>query len=216
MEKKALTILLEIAIAAAAVSSWLWILAFGDKEAFSAAGLHSLRYYTVLSNLFAGASSLLFAVFKARERADRPVPAWVTAVKTSSVAALGVTFTVVLVFLGPVFGYPIMFQGGNLFMHLITPLTAFFVSVFLEEPRRLRFPSSALCVLPTVIYGVFYLYTVLLFGAAGNDLYGFVRWGYFVGFLIFVLILAGNFGLVELLCFLSRRLKNFDKKESAE
>ncbi|MBQ3865467.1 MAG: hypothetical protein II776_01095, partial [Clostridia bacterium] len=61
MKKKALTILLEIAIAAAAIFSWLWILASGDKEAFSAAGLHSLRYYTVLSNLFAGASSLLFA-----------------------------------------------------------------------------------------------------------------------------------------------------------
>ena len=205
-KKKTLTVVWEITIFLMAVLSWLWMLFLGKQEAFSAVGFHSLRYYTVLSNLFCGAASALYAVFKAREREDRPVPLWVSAVKTSSVAALGVTFTVVMVFLGPVFGYSIMFHGGNLFMHLFTPVTAFFVSVFLEEPHRLKAPSTVLCILPTVIYGVIYLCTVLLFGAAGNDLYGFVHWGFFVGAVIFALILAANFGLVELLCFLSRRL----------
>ena len=153
-------------------------------------GINSLKYFTVLSNLFEGAASVIWLV---STRKNGKASARAELLKYIAAAAVGLTCVTVLVFLGTLYGYPAMFAGGSLYMHLLTPVIAIAEIIFLSDFTYTR-KDNRLVMLSPVVYGVFYLGNNLINGIGEwpdtNDWYFFLAWGYPVGVLIFVVICA--------------------------
>lgn len=146
-------------------------------ESFMSGGLRTLKYFTVLSNLLEAAACILF-VWKGNEL-----------IKYAAAVSVGVTFTVVMIFLGPVFGYAMMFSGPSLWFHGLIPLMAMAEFVVFNESEMSARDNMKACV-PLLIYGIGYIGNILMNGVLSNDWYGFMRWGYFIGSIVFLIILA--------------------------
>ena len=133
-------------------------------------GRPAFRYFTVLSNVLCAAAALLMCV--------APNCRWVWLLKYVGTAAVTVTLLTVFLFLGPTLGYGKLLKGGDLFMHLLTPLLAVASFGFLEK-RGMRFAEALWGLLPVALYGVWYLYKVVLAPQhrRWDDFYGFNRGG---------------------------------------
>ena len=131
------------------------------------------RYFTVDSNLLAALASLLLLAGQVKSlRSGRPPAPGLLVLKHVGATAVGVTFFTVFCFLGMLYGYRSMVQGGNLFMHLLTPLLAMLGFCLLEAEPPLRFPWVFLGLIPTVLYGTVYAFLVV-FRKRWPDFYGF-------------------------------------------
>ena len=132
---------------------------FRSEEGWSVKnGLAALRFYTLLSNLFCAAAALAFAL-AARSGA---VPHGIWLAKYVGTAAVTVTMITVLVFLGPALGYKSQLSGFGLWLHLIGPLVAIVSFCFFERLYPLPLPLALSGLLPVVLYGLVYLYKVVL------------------------------------------------------
>jgi hypothetical protein len=175
------SVVLDLVIGVLSVLGWL-LLAFGvgDPDHLAARGMESLKYFTVLSNLFVGIVSVL--CLPARLLAGPVLPPWLLALKLAATSAVMITFITVIVLLGPKFGWASMYSGGNLFMHLVTPLVAVTACVLFAQVGRLPVWATIWGTVPSIIYGIWYVNTVRVHGAesAGKvyDFYGFLRWGW--------------------------------------
>ena len=153
-------------------------------------GINSLKYFTVLSNLLEGAASAAWLV---SSRRNGKASSHAEQLKYVAAAAVGLTCVVVLTFLGPLYGYPEMFAGPSLYMHLLTPVLAIAEIIFLSDFTYTR-KDNRLVMLSPIVYGVFYLGNNLINGIGEwpdtNDWYLFLTWGYPVGILIFIVICA--------------------------
>ena len=111
--------------------------------------------------------------------------------KFVAAVAVMVTFTTVMVFLGPLYGYLYMLAGANFFFHLAVPLAAALEIVLLTDFSFSR-KDDCLGMLQTFVYGVFYMGNNIINGIGEwpdtNDWYSFLTWGYPAGFLIFAVI----------------------------
>ena len=187
----------------------LWLM-FSRRSAaspseFLAKGLKNFRYFTTLSNVFCGltAFSYLLAIILAKN--DRILKSLNT-VKIMSSAAVGVTFFVVLAFLGPMYGFTRMYRSSNLWFHLLIPLFAMIEFCFIkfEYPFKKTFYAG----IPVAIYGTIYLLNNIINGTGTypdtNDFYGFLKWGYPIGILAFILILLSGWGIACLLRFIRK------------
>ena len=189
-------------IAVAVVAEWIIMITGGDGM-LSARGIGSLKYFTILSNLLEVFASVfwLASSFKAKSKNNGET------LKYAAAASVMLTFTVVMVFLGPMFGYASMFVGPNLWFHLLIPLIAAAEFVLLSEKAMNR-RDNILAVLPMLIYGVFYLGNNLINGTGEwpntNDWYGFMLWGKPAGIAIFFLIILVTY----LLGFSLRKLRD--------
>ena len=159
-------------------------------------GWTNLKYFTVESNLLVGVVCLIWLAARLSGKQGK----WLTLLKYVSTVAVFVTFTVVVVFLGPMYGYGLMYYGSNLFFHLLVPLLA--VAEFLLFEGEISFRQSFFAMIPPALYGVAYLANCLVNGVGSwdtvrNDWYSFLEWGYAVGILIFavVCLLAWGGGL---------------------
>jgi hypothetical protein len=171
----------------------------------SSTGLRSLRYFTVLSNLLCGISAFIHLIVLL---AKGTAPVRILRLSYVAAAAVGVTLMVVLLFLGPLYGYGAMLQGANLWFHLVIPLLAALDHWLLEPGRERSRREIPLAVIPTVLYGVCYLANILLNGVGEwpdtNDWYLFLHWGTPVGLGIFAGIIALNLGIAAALRALRR------------
>ncbi len=154
------------------------------------AGLSALRFFTLLSNLFCAAVSLLIAI----SLPEFSYRLWF--LKYVSTCAVTVTFVTVMVFLGPAYGYKAMLSGLNFYLHLSGPLLALLSFCFMERVYDLPFGLSLVGNVPVLAYGLLYLYEVVL-KARWEDFYGFNKGGkwpvsmtamYIGGFMICVLV----------------------------
>lgn len=185
MERKrtVVNIILIIAVAGA----WL-MMTFGGEGTLSENGFGNLKYFTVLSNILEAVAS---AVWLASRNGDEVKKERAERLKYISAAAVMLTFTTVMVFLGPLYGYSSMFVGANLFLHLLIPLASFAEIVFLSDTEYSR-RDNRLVIIPPLIYGAVYLSNIMINGIGEwpdtNDFYLFLAWGYPVGILIFAVI----------------------------
>ena len=209
--RRKLVFLLELLIALVVPGAWLLMVFHAHSGPFTATGIRSLRYFTVLSNLFAGLSGLVYVIAAVRKR----VTARVLRLNLMSTAAVAVTFFTVFCFLGPLYGYRNMLQGPNLWFHLLIPLMAMLgFSLMGGEPLPRR--AALTPVLCPLLYGLVYYLNICINGIGAwpktNDWYGFLNWGTPVGFVIFGFIL-----LLDWLAALAlRRLhQHFSKKEAS-
>ncbi|MBP5288772.1 MAG: Pr6Pr family membrane protein, partial [Clostridia bacterium] len=169
----------DLIVAVLAIGSWVWMLLFSPRVVFSSVGLGSLKYYTVLSNLFTGFVFICCAAvgFSGKET----LPKTLQLLKLSAVSCVLVTFTVVMIFLGPVFGFDLMFLGANLVLHLIAPLLACLSYLLFEKRGVVSLKASFFGLIPTFLYGLGYLSNILIHGVGenrANDFYYFVYWGF--------------------------------------
>lgn len=160
-------------------------------------GLGNLKYYTVLSNIFAGiiaACQLMMFVLKRR---------YLRILKLTAATAVALTFLVVAGFFGPLYGWIQLYQGSNLFFHLIVPMLCVieFLTAAYEPPINLK--HCMIAALSTLVYGFAYLINILINGKGvwpdSNDWYGFLNWGMGTGLIIFTGIVLASFGIACLL-----------------
>ena len=168
-----------------------------DTAGLMSGGWRNLKYYTVLSNVFAG---IVAAVQLIRDlRGKRPA----AALKLAATTATALTFLVVAGFFGPLYGWIQFYHGSNLFFHLIVPLLCILEFVLTEERDRLTIRHCMLASLSTVIYGLAYVINLIVNGIGDwpdtNDWYGFVNWGYGMAAVIFLAIILVSFGIACLL-----------------
>lgn len=150
-------------------------------------GRRAFRFFTVQSNAFCAISALLMCL--------APGARWAWLAKYVGTAAVSVTMLTVFLFLGPSMGglKPLL-SGGDLFMHLLTPLLAI-VSFAIFERRGMAFATALWGMLPVVLYGVWYLYKAVFAPEGKNweDFYGFNKGGKWP--IAFAAMMAGAFAV---------------------
>ena len=212
--------ILNIAVIVFAVAGTVLMLFFrGDSEELLAEGIENYKYFTVLSNEICGIIAVVSLVQSLR---GKPQP---MLAKLMAAAAVGLTFLVIIGFLGPLYGLLKMYRGANFFFHLILPLTAMAEFVICpgdtaqpDRGRRLedvgdeksKYDSRAVIVpipfwwtfltmIPVAVYGAFYLGNCMINGIGKwphtNDFYGFLNWGLPVGLVIFAGIMLAIWGI---------------------
>ena len=206
MGKNRLRWYVNILLAVLVFGSWFSVFFFGTGSLVRN-GLGSLKYFTMLSNIFVGVMAVAWLVsagksgkasavesgkdsetapgFRASNRVER--------LKYIAAASVGLTCATVLFFLGPIYGYPAMFEGFNLPLHLINPVVAILEIIFLSDVKYTR-RDNLLVIIPPFLYGLGYIANILINGMGQwpdtNDWYFFFHWGYPVGALIYVVLLT--------------------------
>ena len=138
-------------------------------------GLSALRYFTILSNLFCALASLALAL----TLPGGAVPRWIWLWKYIGTAAVTVTMLTVLFFLGPSIGYKPLLSGKDFYLHLLGPLLAIVGFCFFERFYPLALPLALTGLLPVILYGLVYLYKVVLCPEEKRweDFYGYNKTG---------------------------------------
>ncbi len=148
-----------------------------DGEWSPRKGALAFRFFTVLSNTLCAVSSLVLLICQLSGQ----VPQGIWLFKYVGTAAVTVTLMTVLVFLGPTApgGYKDLLTGSGFYMHLLGPVAAIISCCFLEE-GTLSFAWSLLGMIPTILYGILYLYKLKAAPPGKNweDFYGFDKGGH--------------------------------------
>lgn len=208
MKKRVLLILSNVFLTLGVFASWIYMVCAGEGS-LSSTGLHSLRYFTVQSNIFEGVVSAVLAV---RLILGRKMPGKLLSVfKFIACVEVTLTFLTVMLFLGPIYGHINLLKGANLWMHLIVPVISILEYIFLLG-GRLPVKVSFLVEIPILIYSFVYILNMVFNGIGTypdtNDWYGFLNWGIGFGILIFLGICVVAFGVGMLLC-VSGRNRNY-------
>ena len=166
-------------------------------------GAGCFRFFTNDSNILCGLISLSMIPFNIRGiRTGKPsIPRAMTILKFIGTAAVTLTQTVVVIFLGPTQGYAKMFSGVGLELHLLCPLLAIVCFCFFERDCDLSRGDMLFALIPTFLYGTVYL-VLVVFAGIWEDFYGFNIGGFWpVSYIALHL-------LTFLLAILLRRLHN--------
>lgn len=184
-KKDKIRIVVNIAIAIMVFGAWLDMLFFAEGT-LAEVGVRSLKYFTIQSNLLAGIAAIIWLA-----RCRKGVSKAVESFKYVAAASVALTFITVMTFLGPMYGYPEMLVGANLWLHLVVPVVAIAEVIFLSDVEYTR-KDNNLVLIPLAIYGTGYLANNIINGigegAGTNDWYLFLTWGYPVGFVIFAVL----------------------------
>jgi hypothetical protein len=163
-------------------------------------GLQNLKFFTVLSNVFCGGIALVWLLWHRQKKAFPVI------LKLMAASAVGLTFLIVIAFLRPMYPQLQLYVNGNLWFHLIVPVTGMAEFLLLSQEEVLPFKTTLLSGLPVLVYGVCYLGNIYVNGIGiwpdTNDWYGFLKWGYPAGFLIFAVSILLEWGIALLLAFL--------------
>ena len=186
--------LLNIALIVIVLLSWGELSFFHSDSFMSAGNFGSLKYFTILSNLFEAFACAVWLI-NGNER-----------IKYAASVAVGLTFFTVLFFLGPIFTYRFMFTGPSFYLHGVVPIAAMLEMIFLCKEKIGRRDNLLSC-LSMLVYGVYYLGNILVNGIGvppqNNDWYGFLRWGWGVGIVILFLMTGAiwliGFGIRKLM-----------------
>ncbi|MDO4797183.1 MAG: hypothetical protein Q4A01_04085 [Coriobacteriales bacterium] len=176
------SIVLNGVIAPLSVIAWLQLAlashATDDQTRLASRGVESLKYFTVLSNLLSALTCLAYLVSCCLLGL---LPVWLVVCKLVATTAVMITFLTVIAILGPAFGWKKMYEGGNLWLHLVLPLLAAVDLCLFVPVGQLTVWLTLLGMCPTLLYGVGYLGALLRHGPEENgkvyDFYGFLRWG---------------------------------------
>ncbi|MBP3753814.1 MAG: hypothetical protein J6I66_03060 [Lachnospiraceae bacterium] len=173
-----------------------------------ASGFANLKYFTVLSNLFCGIVAIVRVFYFLIGRKFSIL------IKLMAASATGLTFLIIAAFLQPLYPNLNLYEGGNLYFHLIVPLLAMAEFVCISTKEKIPFKYTWISSLLALAYGIYYLGNILINGIGvwpdSNDWYGFLNWGYPIGMLIFALIVLMDFGIACLLRYMNglmRRLR---------
>ena len=169
---------------------------------FSSTSFASLKYYTTQSNILSAVASafLLVSLIRLKQGKITKIPRYIYILKLAGTSYVAVTFTVVIVFLGPVFGFETMYIWANFFFHLLVPVMSMLEFVFFDRFGTCTWRGVLLSAVYTVLYGMVYMINLLINGVSiRNDFYGFATWGMPIAISIFAGIVLVNIGISSLL-----------------
>ena len=150
-----------------------------ENSLFSLSGVQNLKFFTVLSNLFSGVVSAVFAAMLIGRRGVAPYALYV--LKLAATVAVAVTFFTVVILFMVIFGLGGMFYGANFWFHLVLPLVSIIEFCLLDTGVRLRLSATFAGLVPVVLYGIAYFANILINGVGEwpntNDWYGFLSFG---------------------------------------
>lgn len=188
------------------------------------AGWGLLKYYTSLSNLFAGISAsilLPYEIISFIKKQDI-VPLWALLTKFVFTVALMLTFLISAVYLGPVYAmnggsYWMMFEGLTIIVHLIVPILAFISFCFFENTKEIKFRYTFLGLSTVVLYSIFYIINYYCHLVPGDgvsvesqyDWYSFFQSDSPLYIIIaIIIILSLTYAISFLLWFLNKKTRN--------
>lgn len=197
-----LNLLIPVLVAA----SYVWAsLTPAEPGMLEGGWLGGLRFYTNLSNMFAGITALCYACGLRRilrGRAER-VPAWLQTLALVGAAAISLTFLTVACYLAPFWLGLRLYTGASFLLHGLTPVLSILTYVLFDrygKPKRLAWLLGAV---PMLLYGIAYLLNCAINGTGvwpqTNDWYGFLNWGWPVGIGMFAVMAAVTAGCGALL-----------------
>ena len=163
--------------------------------ALTSKGFTVFKYFTFQSNIFMGAVAFIYGYYQwliLRKKIDK-IPHVLGVFNHIAVTAVGLTFIVVILVLGPGYGYDKMYNNANLFFHALVPVVAIINYLFFEKETKIRFKETLYAMIPCTLYGIVYFIVVVSQNAYGNlaiDFYNFGKDGPFIGALYFLAIIA--------------------------
>ena len=166
-----------------------------EEGALQSTGIENFKFYTVLTNVFCGIIALIYLVLVLLKKYTDKLAAF----KLAAVCGVAITFAVVAFMFGPLYGFPQFYKRGNLFFHLLEPVTAM-VEFLLVRRQKMPFRFTVFAAIPTLLYGIGYMLNILINGIGGpwpytNDFYAFLSWGWPVGIAIFSVITLSAFAV---------------------
>lgn len=171
----------------------------GHANLLVAESVKMMQFYTVQSNLLIGIISLIFAIFEilVLKNKIKKIPSVLYLLKLMFTVGVSITLFVVLFYLTPISGKNALalFMNSNLFFHLLVPVLAIIVFVFFEKTNLIKFKQLILCLIPTILYGIYYAinaYSHIENGKIGYeyDWYGFAQAGIVGTILVFIIIIS--------------------------
>ena len=166
-----------------------------EEGALQSSGIENFKFYTVLTNVFCGIIASVFLVFKILKKDTEKI----RVLKLAAVVGVAITFAVVAFMFGPLYGFLQFYKRGNLYFHLLLPVTAM-IEFIVVRRKKMPFRYAVFAAVPTLIYAIGYLLNILINGIGGawpdtNDFYGFLSWGWPIGIAIFTGIPLTAFGV---------------------
>lgn len=166
-----------------------------EEGALQSSGFENFKFYTVLTNVFCGIVASVFLFFKLLKNDTEKI----RALKLAAVVGVAITFAVVAFMFGPLYGFLQFYKRGNLYFHLLLPVTAM-IEFIVVRRKKMPFRYAVFAAVPTLLYAIGYLLNILINGIGGawpdtNDFYGFLNWGWPVGIAIFTGIPLTAFGV---------------------
>ena len=156
-----------------------------DPDWLGFEGIHSLRFFTVLSNLFVAVLAIIMVVYNIKNIVNDKYdyPNWLITIKHTATTAVAVTFTTVALLLAPSYaivgkGYFTLFLGNHVYMHLLSPVLAIITLILFETSHKITFKESLLSLIPVVLYSILYI-TMVVFVGAWPDFYNFTFGGHY-------------------------------------
>lgn len=166
-----------------------------EEGALQSSGIENFKFYTVLTNVFCGIVALIYLVSIFAKKGIEKM----AALKLAAVVGVAITFAVVAFMFGPLYGFLQFYKRGNLYFHLLLPVTAM-IEFIVVRRKKMPFRYAVYAAVPTLLYAIGYLLNILINGIGGawpdtNDFYGFLNWGWPVGIAIFMGIPLTAFGV---------------------
>ena len=163
----------------------LMVTGTSEEGALQASGIENFKFYTVLTNAFCGIVALIYLVCIFAKKGTEKM----AALKLAAVCGVAITFAVVAFMFGPLYGFPNFYKRGNLYFHLLLPVTAM-IEFIVVRRKKMPFRYTVFAAIPTLLYAIGYLLNILINGLGGpwpdtNDFYGFLNWGWPGGIVIF-------------------------------
>ncbi len=158
--------------------------------------------FTTDSNILCMLSAVIMGFFEIRYlKTGKEIPRLALALKFIGSTSVALTFTVVVLFLGPMTDFMAMVFGGtSAYMHFAGPLLAFISFCFVENIHRLSKKLLLPAVIPTLIYGTVYTVMVVFIGSENGgwiDFYQFNTGGFW--YISCAVIALATLGLAALL-----------------
>ena len=128
----------------------------GTAISLSDGGLVNFIWYTVLSNVFAMAVSICYCVQAVKYK---KIPEWIASLRFGASVCLLVTFLIVVFVLVPMslpYGTAakVLYQGSQIYHHILCPLISVCSFLFLEKSPKKGLHSIIKAALPTFIYAI--------------------------------------------------------------
>ncbi len=176
-----INILINILIVVLEFKGLYGIIAGHEKGKLLQHGIRALKYFTVLSNLFAMITALINIIYLIVNGTQTQLPLWLSEVNMMAAVSVMVTFMTVMLYLGRLYGYAEMLKGPNFELHLSAPLCMAACFLFFLNLPQMTISSTIPALLPVFLYGIWYTSNLLINGINPgkhtNDFYGFARAG---------------------------------------
>lgn len=172
------------------------------------------QYFTFDSNVLLGISSLILVIYEILflKNIIKLIPKWVVLLKYVSTSAVTLTMVTVIIFLAPFapYGYFSMFLNSNLVFHLFGPLIAIISFAFFEETNSINRKEVLLGIVPSILYGFYYIPNIIIHMENGvapyaYDWYGFSRKGVLPFIIITIVFIFATYLFSFILYYLNKK-----------